>query len=400
MVRALSAIFACVVLVGVVMIGAGHVEGITAAPGLGPLLVLTVLLAAAAVALALSAATRARRAEEETRRLAQSVDLALKRISQRNDQTASSVGALADTFNREVGDMLERIARAVPEPTPETEAAAAATGNVIKLPSTARRAATRKEPAEADVDLSRLDRFDLSLQPIVDVPGNAAAAFDVFANLHLADGSEKAVRRLGDGVSARECAVFEQTLFEAAAKSVRRQVAGKAPGLSLHVAISQAMLADEPAVAAIVDALDTHPGLARGLVFVLPAHLLTGEPSSWHPAIGRISAVGGRLGVEGWPDIEHPAPVLGKGGVEFLVLPATRLLDQERVKRRAATGADIIEAAHGAGLSIVATGVGADEEAVALLDMGVVLMSGARFSGPRRLKPDQPADAPLGRRTG
>jgi cyclic-di-GMP phosphodiesterase, flagellum assembly factor TipF len=48
----------------------------------------------------------------------------------------------------------------------------------------------------------------------------------------------------------------------------------------------------------------------------------------------------------------------------------------------------VLETASAAAIEVIATDVRSDEDAVGLLDLGVDLMTGARFSGPRRLKPD------------
>jgi EAL domain-containing protein (putative c-di-GMP-specific phosphodiesterase class I) len=46
----------------------------------------------------------------------------------------------------------------------------------------------------------------------------------------------------------------------------------------------------------------------------------------------------------------------------------------------------MVEALHEAGIGIIATGVARDEDAVSLIDLGIDLMEGDRFSGPRLIK--------------
>ena len=41
-----------------------------------------------------------------------------------------------------------------------------------------------------------------------------------------------------------------------------------------------------------------------------------------------------------------------------------------------------------AGMEIIATDVGSDEDAVSLIDMGIDLMTGERLSPPRRIRDD------------
>jgi EAL domain-containing protein (putative c-di-GMP-specific phosphodiesterase class I) len=48
----------------------------------------------------------------------------------------------------------------------------------------------------------------------------------------------------------------------------------------------------------------------------------------------------------------------------------------------------IVEQVNAAKATVVATGVSSDDDAVSLLDLGIDLMAGPRFGGPRRLKPE------------
>jgi EAL domain-containing protein (putative c-di-GMP-specific phosphodiesterase class I) len=58
-------------------------------------------------------------------------------------------------------------------------------------------------------------------------------------------------------------------------------------------------------------------------------------------------------------------------------------------------GAELAENAAEMGLSIVATGVVRDDDAVGLIDLGIDLMEGERFSGPRRIRSSAARQAAL-----
>ena len=55
-------------------------------------------------------------------------------------------------------------------------------------------------------------------------------------------------------------------------------------------------------------------------------------------------------------------------------------------RRRGLPGVELAASAGEAGLTLVATGVSRDEDAVGLIDLGIALMVGERFSGPRRIR--------------
>lgn len=352
-------------------------------PLAGTFVVLALFMSALSAVVALVSMAQARRAETELRNVARSVDLALRSLSERSDRTVSTIGSLADAVERELGDVIERLGPA----GPGRAEARGVTAPPVPPPGA-------DEPEEPAPDAARLDRFELSLQPIIDVAGNAAAGFDVFANLRLADGGERAVRRLKGDIDVEDRIRFETAMFEAAVETARRQLGPRSADLPLHVALSVATLDDAPAVTSIIDRLDIQPGLARGLVVTLPSGCFDGETARWHPSVQRLTAAGARVACEGWPDGADPARALAGGGVGFLRLASSRLLDLDRPRRRAAPGADIAGSAQAAGLAVVATGVATDEQAVGLIDLGVTLMSGDRFSGPRRLRSEGTAEAP------
>ena len=105
-------------------------------------------------------------------------------------------------------------------------------------------------------------------------------------------------------------------------------------------------------------------------------------------AVELLAARGVRFASEGWDEAQDSiAPGDGRS-VAFVKLSANRLLDRERSKRRLVPAWSIVEQAATAKATIIATGVASDDDAVGLMDLGIDLMAGPRFGGPRRLKPE------------
>jgi len=59
-----------------------------------------------------------------------------------------------------------------------------------------------------------------------------------------------------------------------------------------------------------------------------------------------------------------------------------------KTSRRPCPAATIIESAVANDVTVIAVNVANDEDAVSLLDLGIDLMAGPRFGGPKRLKQD------------
>ena len=100
-----------------------------------------------------------------------------------------------------------------------------------------------------------------------------------------------------------------------------------------------------------------------------------------------IADAGPRLAVEGWSGL---AKAFGETRpyFSFVKLPAKRLLERMNAETTVTPATALLEAAAAAGIAVIADDVDSDDDAIGLIDLGVNLMRGARFSGPRRLKPD------------
>jgi EAL domain-containing protein (putative c-di-GMP-specific phosphodiesterase class I) len=105
-------------------------------------------------------------------------------------------------------------------------------------------------------------------------------------------------------------------------------------------------------------------------------------------ALGLLSAKGVRFAGEGWNETAEGAALIAVEGLDFIKIPANRLLDREKQRRRLAPASTILESAAANDVTIIAVDVANDEDAVSLIDLGIDLMAGPRFGGPKRLKHD------------
>lgn len=367
----------------VLILGAGFALAATGQSSFWSFLVV-VSLAFAAGGLALTGYLhfKVERMRGDIDRLARTLDGALKDLAAGNERNSLTLGALTGTIDRQIGGMLERI-----ETATRPEASAASPASVADDGASQGRKAPQKSAAGERLPAGWADReLELSLEPIVSVSQGAAAAFEVHAHILLEDGSERVVRRLSEAANPQDLCAFELALVKAAMHASRRKLAAEAR-LPLHVAISAALLGDEAAVGELCSLLDLHSGLAKGLVFSVPAEQFATKDNSVRHGIVRLTISGAVFAAEGWPREEDALERLKLQGVRLVKLAADRLLDRERIRRKSPSGADLAELIDRSNMAIVAVDVASDEDAVALLDLGVDLMRGERFSPPRKLKP-------------
>jgi len=349
------------------------------------LVVVSLAFAAGASALAGYLLFKVERMRGDIDRLARTLDGALKDLAAGNERNSLTLGALTGTIDRQIGGMLERIETAA---RPDVPAASPASGGSDGASQdTGSRKAPQKTDAGERLPAGWADRdLELSLEPIVSVSQGAAAAFEVHAHILLEDGSERVVRRLSETANPADLCAFELAVAKAAIHASRRKLAADAR-LPLHVAVSAALLGNEAAVGELCGLLDLHSGLARGLVFSVPAEQFATKDNAVRHGIVRLTISGAVLAAEGWPREDDALERLKLQGVRIVKLSADRLLDRERTRRKSPSGTDLAELIDRSNMAIVAVDVASDEDAVALLDLGVDLMRGERFSPPRKLKP-------------
>lgn len=316
--------------------------------------------------------------------LARSLDTALRQVVTRSEKDAASFGEIASSVSGEIERLSEQVA---------TRADAddrAGASNVVPHPAarrarSAQPAATASHPSAADAEAAYLKAvaagaFDLSLQPIVSLARSAATGFEVFASLAL-EGGQRVDMRRSAAAPPGQAAAFERILFMTALQTGRKRLGSASASMPLHVAFSDALLGDGKEFGTVLETLQFYPDLSRSLVLSLPAEVL--ENAQHRQALELLSSKGVPLAAEGWIEA---ADGTTPAGLSFLKVPANRLLDREKSRRRQPQAAGLVEWAASREITVIATEVMSDEDAVTLLDLGIELMAGPRFGEPRRLR--------------
>jgi EAL domain-containing protein (putative c-di-GMP-specific phosphodiesterase class I) len=349
-------------------------------------------LAAVSLLVAILALRAARRAQSDFTRFTRSIEMALRELSTRSERDAASIGELNRRIADEIRALTEAPAAPAQQPAPAPAVAALPAREQAEPAAPVRLAAERQVEAEPSPEaaqhaLARVlasGEAEVSLQPIISVSNSAAAGFEVHMHVETGEGGRALdIRRLAQPVPGVDAAAFEVALVRAAVTAGRRQLGTASERMPFHVAVSEALLANRVEVRAIAELAAVHKPLAASLVFSVPAGLATagGDVGA---GIEALSAAGFRFAAENWDGTD--AAALRQRGVAFVKLGANRLLDRERSRRRMATGAELAAAAQEAGLAVVGTAVNRDEDAVGLIDLGIDLMVGDRFSGPKRVR--------------
>jgi hypothetical protein len=163
----------------------------------------------------------------------------------------------------------------------------------------------------------------------------------------------------------------------AAAAAVERRFGHAAEATPLHVAISGALLDHGSEFAAVLTLLGQHPALSRSIILSAPAAAIAGGQHG--QALALLAETGARLAAEGWSGSPEELEAMRGSGVSMLKLPAAQLLHGSAASAQAAEA--LLGRAAAANLPIVATDVAGDDDAVRLIDLGVNLMTGPRFTG-------------------
>ena len=320
--------------------------GSAAAP-LFSTIALIVSLVAAAVAF--RAMRNTRKLRDDLLLLARSIDVVLRQVAARTEKETATLSEMSAAVTREIARLAERIATR--DDIAGTPAASA--DNVVPHPAARRpRAAPAIAEAVAEPDRGAIEaayrkavtsgEFDISLQPIVSVSRSAASGFEVFASLPVEGGERIELRRLAQALPGVESAMFERILATTALSAGRKRLGAASAAMPLHVAISDAILADAREFAPLLDMLQFYPDLAGSIVLSMPSGLF--DAAGVHAqALGLLSAKGVRFAGEGWNETADGAASIGVEGLDFLKIPANRLLDREKQRRRLVPASTILE---------------------------------------------------------
>jgi cyclic-di-GMP phosphodiesterase TipF (flagellum assembly factor) len=360
----------------------------------------TLLLSIGAAAFAYRAFNRANLVATELERLTRSMDAAIKDVSLRGDREATKLEELNAAVSSRLDASSARIspAESGDDFYEERPAAAAETPAPARKGRQAHAEPYTPGPVDAlgaDVALRRMvagGQADLSLQPIIAAGRGEAGGFEVHFHIQPEEGKPVDIRRLQQPVADVDPAAFERLAVVSATEAARRGLGDISEKMPLHVAVSSALLDDGLEFATVLDIFKLHPALAKSVVISLPADLV--ESGQHSAALELLSGLEIRLAAEDWSGSQAGLDKLKKAGVGAVKVAAERLLDRVRQRKGQPNGAAVVDMAGDADMDIIATDVQSEEDAVALIDLGVDLMTGERLSAPRRLK----TDAVAGRR--
>lgn len=357
----------------------------------------TLILAAVASGFAYRAFMRANAIAAELQRLTRAMDQAIKDFSTRNDRDAAMLVETNAFVARELDALAARVSRgkesAPAELPPEPPTPAVASQPSSKRSSPAQPSGIPLPVASDGAGLGPAiqrvlasGRAELSLQPIISVAHGVAGGFEVYFHIQADNGQTVDVRRMQRPLAGIDTAAFERLAVASAIEAARRQFGKTGETMPLHVAISGALLLSETEFSTVLDLFRQYPSVARSVVLSIPADAT--EPGQQREGLDVLAALGLRFATEGWPETPDALDAMRRNGVAFFKLPADRLLGRSRTRKSVASATALIEMAGAANIQVIATDVRNDEDAVALLDLGIDLMAGERFSGPRRLKPE------------
>jgi|GEM_PF-1149914 cyclic-di-GMP phosphodiesterase TipF (flagellum assembly factor) len=366
----------------------------------------TLTLSAIAVGFATRALLRSNAVYRDLAQLTRSVDSAMRELSARGDRETASIGELSTLVTRELelfssraptrqkhasddapqrDNIVALSASRRPRPdgveTPAAAAAAAAAVAVAVVPT-----------EQAGFELAVQRAFvsgspELSLQPIVSISQGAATGFEVFLHVMRDDGMAVDLQRLPSSLPNLSQAAFERWLAIGALDAAGKQAGLTPDGLPLYVQVSEALLADSDELNTVLDALRHSRADTQRLVLSLPSSIL--ERNARHAeAIELLVDTGVNLAAENWTGNKDSLEKLKRSGVSLVKLSADRLLGRIKPAKAANTAIRLVEIASALDIPVIAVNVANDEDAVSLIDLGINLMTGSRFSGPRRLKPN------------
>lgn len=358
----------------------------------------TLFLAATATGFSIRAMLRASAAATEMTRLSRSVDTAMRDLSARSNRDSATIEEINAFVSREL-EAIAALPQARQKPTVEP---APQRDNIVALPAAKR---SKPEPIELPTPPARPEQTgfelavqrafatgkpELSLQPIVSISQGAATGFEVYAHVERDDGMSIDLQRLPSSLPGVSQAAFERWLVTAAIEAARHKVGAASESMPLHVQISEALLSDSDELAAVMEAFRQWPAATAAIVLSLPSSVL--ERGARHvEALEMLVDAGVRMAAESWSGAKEGLDRLKRNGVSIIKLSADRLLGRTKLPKTAISPARLVETATAADFLVIAINVAIDEDAVSLIDLGVNQMTGNRFSGPRRLKPQERA---------
>lgn len=349
----------------------------------------------------LGALLRVRALQADLQRLSRSLDAAVRDLTAKAARETSALDDLASHVSREIESITVR-ASARPRPPQEPRPAGQESrGNIVALVPGRR---VRADDGDAATAPQSADGFELpvqlalaageaeiSLQPVISIPKGTAVGFEAFVHVEREDGTSIDLKRLPFALPAVPHATFESWMLRSAiAAACGAAFAGAADGMPLYVQASEALLTDSPAFEAVVQAFKDRPSAATTIVVCLPSSILE-RPGRYAEALDTLTELGVRTGADFGAGGKDAIERLKRTGVAALRIHADRLLGRIKAGKNSPSPGRLIDLASAADLPVIAIDVDSDEDAVTMIDLGATLMTGNRFSLPRRLRQEAAA---------
>ncbi|MCP1198512.1 EAL domain-containing protein [Notoacmeibacter sp. MSK16QG-6] len=334
-------------------------------------LVVSLLIAALALIIALVALMRASRIQRQTEDRLIAIDMALSDFANRADVAALSMADLARATHRDIVTMRQQMDEGA-RPGPATADMKTRSGKVVPIKiEQAEKSADQDNSGDPASLLQMIEAGEprLSLQPIVDVIESRPVAFEAYAS-YGSDGQTLDIQRANDLPDEAQ-AKLARILLAKSAQAARRISAEKpSEPHSMHVPLSTAFIADLDEQTINM----SEPPNSGDIVLSLPLSALLDNAvpktsHEWRPVLACES--------DSFPS-EH-MPLLAEADVRWLKLPAKAVLSEADSERYSFVCGPL-------GIDLLITHVHDKEEAVSLLDRGFRYMSGPHFGIPRPMR--------------
>ena len=213
----------------------------------------------------------------------------------------------------------------------------------------------------------------VSLEPVVELQTSKVAAYRVHAHICTADGQSVSLRRLAGAHPGIDPARFDMELFHAAAGAARRFPGASAEETPLICPLSGATLSSPKDLRKIVAMMNNIPSLKSSLVFEIPAAALDPDDIMLSGA-GLLADAAARLAGEGVLHTQRLNEIAGRFEFEFWSISGSGAGAREG-------GRDFLALA-GSEARLIASDLAEDHDVIAMIDAGVTLACGPRFSDP------------------
>jgi EAL domain-containing protein (putative c-di-GMP-specific phosphodiesterase class I) len=348
-----------------------------------------IAVALVAIVVAIYAVRRAETVRGDFQRFSRSVEMALNEVASRSNRDSATIGELNRMVADEIRGMADRRAAGGETRGQSSDADTPAQRPRpvrVETRQTAATTASGEALEQALVEAVSGNALQISLQPIISVAKSTAVGFEVHAHITLGDDQQsRDIRRLVQPVVGLDEAVFEQALLREAIETGRRQLGSDSEKMPFHIAISEALLSNAAEMQNLAELTSRHRALAKSVVLSIAAGKFELRGAA-RDNLDKLTLEGFRLALDDWEGGADEAKAASERSVAFAKIAVDRLLGRQRARQSGVSGPEMVEALHEAGISVIATGVTRDEDAVSLIDLGIDLMEGERFSGPRLIK--------------